>query len=285
MKKIKLLSLVALMSVGAIFLSNCGPETVEAPKPIVNFLADAKYVSANSSLAASSDFIIGLTATHSSSLSTLTITKALNGGAAVIEKEEELSGNTLAIYEYKGVTEANTGTEVYTFTVADKSGNSTSKTITITNIGDPGLVLIDLTVDNNGDFFKVYNFRAPAGFYGAYYLGGGPLAYNDPDSQKDIQDSTVVGEKWPGRWTSRNGTTFKKMSADKWNTITNDATIIAAWAATTSGEVSVITLNEGDAYLVNIKGTSTKFAMVMITALDKTAPPKEFAQFIYKIQQ
>jgi hypothetical protein len=284
MKKIKFLSLIALVSVGAIFLSNCGPETVEAPKPIVNFLADAKYVSANSALAASTDFTIGLTATHSSTLSTLTITKAVNGGAAVIEKEEELSGNTLAIYEYKGVTEASVGTEIYTFTVADKSGNSTSKTITITNIGDPGLELIDLTVDNNGDFFRVYNFRAPAGFLGAYYLGQGPMAYNDPNSQKDIQDSTEAGEKWPGRWTSRNGSTFKKMSADKWNSITNDATIVAAWAAAT-GETSVIDLKEGDAYLVNIKGTSTKFAAVLITALDKTVAPKEFAQFVYKIQQ
>ena len=264
MKKIKFLSLIALVSVGAIFLSNCGPETVEAPKPIVNFLADAKYVSANSALAASTDFTIGLTATHSSTLSTLTITKAVNGGAAVIEKEEELSGNTLAIYEYKGVTEASVGTEIYTFTVADKSGNSTSKTITITNIGDPGLELIDLTVDNNGDFFRVYNFRAPTGFLGAYYLGQGPMAYNDPNSQKDIQDSTAVGEKWVGRWTSRNGSTFKKMSADKWNSITNDATIVAAWAAAT-GETSVIDLKEGDAYLVNIKGTSTKFAAVLIT--------------------
>ena len=284
MKKIKFLSLIALVSVGAIFLSNCGPETVEAPKPIVNFLADAKYVSANSALAASTDFTIGLTATHSSTLSTLTITKAVNGGAAVIEKEEELSGNTLAIYEYKGVTEASVGTEIYTFTVADKSGNSTSKTITITNIGDPGLELIDLTVDNNGDFFRVYNFRAPAGFLGAYYLGQGPMAYDDPNSQKDIQDSTEAGEKWPGRWTSRNGSTFKKMSADKWNSITNDATIVAAWAAAT-GETSVIDLKEGDAYLVNIKGTSTKFAAVLITALDKTVAPKEFAQFVYKIQQ
>ena len=217
-------------------------------------------------------------------LSTLTITKAVNGGAAVIEKEEELSGNTLAIYEYKGVTEASVGTEIYTFTVADKSGNSTSKTITITNIGDPGLELIDLTVDNNGDFFRVYNFRAPTGFLGAYYLGQGPMAYNDPNSQKDIQDSTAVGEKWVGRWTSRNGSTFKKMSADKWNSITNDATIVAAWAAAT-GETSVIDLKEGDAYLVNIKGTSTKFAAVLITALDKTVAPKEFAQFVYKIQQ
>jgi len=284
MKKIKFLSLIALVSVGAIFLSNCGPETVEAPKPIVNFLADAKYVSANSALAASTDFTIGLTATHSSTLSTLTITKAVNGGAAVIEKEEELSGNTLAIYEYKGLTEASVGTEIYTFTVADKSGNSTSKTITITNIGDPGLELIDLTVDNNGDFFRVYNFRAPTGFLGAYYLGQGPMAYNDPNSQKDIQDSTEAGEKWPGRWTSRNGSTFKKMSADKWNSITNDATIVAAWAAAT-GETSVIDLKEGDAYLVNIKGTSTKFAAVLITALDKTVAPKEFAQFVYKIQQ
>jgi len=284
MKKIKFLSLIALVSVGAIFLSNCGPETVEAPKPIVNFLADAKYVSANSALAASTDFTIGLTATHSSTLSTLTITKAVNGGAAVIEKEEELSGNTLAIYEYKGVTEASVGTEIYTFTVADKSGNSTSKTITITNIGDPGLELIYLTVDNNGDFFRVYNFRAPTGFLGAYYLGQGPMAYNDPNSQKDIQDSTAVGEKWVGRWTSRNGSTFKKMSADKWNSITNDATIVAAWAAAT-GETSVIDLKEGDAYLVNIKGTSTKFAAVLITALDKTVAPKEFAQFVYKIQQ
>jgi hypothetical protein len=282
MKKIKFLSLVALMSVGAIFLSNCGTgETVDAPKPLLNFIADSNYVSANSELAGSTNFSIAVTASHDSKIKSLTVTKAINGGAAVIEVDSAFDDKSIPLFVYSGTTGADASVEVYTFTVADKDGNSTSKSITITNLGNKGLDLLVFEKDNNQETFKVYNFKGP--LKGAYELGGGPLSISDPNSGKDIQDSTLTGETWPARWTSRNGSTFKKVSGDKWNTIANDATIEAAWAAAT-GETSVINLNESDVYLINIKG-SGKLGLVLITSLDRTVSKSEFAQFVYKLQQ
>ena len=71
--------------------------------------------------------------------------------------------------------------------------------------------------------FRVYNFRGvKSGAYGIT-IGGNVLS-NEPNSDKDIQDSTALAEtsNWPARWTSRNGTTFKVASNSAWATITNE---------------------------------------------------------------
>jgi hypothetical protein len=285
MKKIQILSLSILLAFGALFLSNCGPDEGTDPvKPSLNFLADsATYVSANTALAANTDFTIAITASHSDKLKSLTVTKAINGGAAVEVLDSSLSEKIIAKYEFNGKTGAEAAIEVYTFTVADKDGNSTSKSITITNIGVGGKDLINFEEDNNGNPFVVYNFRAPIGFLGAYELGFGPLASTDPNSGKDIQDSTNSGETWPARWTSRNGSTFKRISGDKWNTVKNDATIKAAWDGAT-GETDVISLAEANVYLVKIKG-STRLGIILITKLDRSVSKREFTQFVYRLQE
>ena len=103
-----------------------------------------------------------------------------------------MSDKAITEYVYNGTTADAAGTEVYTFSVADKDGNSTTKTITIANIGDGGSDLITLTADNDGNPFRLYNFRGAE--KGAYQIGGGPLSSSDLNSEKDIQDSTALGE-------------------------------------------------------------------------------------------
>jgi hypothetical protein len=190
---------------------------------------------------------------------------------------------TIAEFVFNGTTAASAGTEIYTFIVADKDGNSTSKAITITNIGDPGNDLETFEKDNNGETFKVYNFQGPAA--GAYEMAAGPLSSGDANSRKDIQDSTanVETNDWPARWTSRNGSTFKKVSSSAWSTITNDAEIAASWEAAGS-EQSVLTAVKGDFYIIHAK-SSNKYGLIEITDVISTPSDNlDYVEFRYKFQ-
>ena len=88
-------------------------------------------------------------------------------------------------------------------------------------------------------------------------MAAGPLTTSDADSRKDIQDSTknVETNDWPGRWTSRNGSTFKKVGSSAWSTITNDAEINASWNDA-GAEQSVITVATGELYLMHAKSSN-----------------------------
>ncbi|MDB9882335.1 hypothetical protein OAD66_04285 [Bacteroidia bacterium] len=286
MKNIKFLSLMVLLSVGAIFLTNCGTGTDEgpAPKPTLDFLGGASYVDEDASFTSGTEFTMAITATHSSNIKSFTVTKEVNGGAAEILVDSTMSTKSISKFEVTDTTEAIAGNEVYTFTVSDKDGNSTSKSITITNLGDGSKDLAVIVKDNDDATIKVYNFKGPK--QGAYEIGQGPLSSSDPDSGKDIQDSTATSEtsSWPARWTSRNGTTFKLVSSSAWNTITNDLEIKAAWDAAGTAE-SVINVTDGDSYILNIKN-SGKYALVTVTDVVTTSGDNnDYVEFMYKYEQ
>jgi hypothetical protein len=288
MKNIKLLSLFALVTLGAVFISSCGTtdDDTPAPKPVLNFLGGSEFIDEDISKTSDQPFKIAITANHTSNIKTFTVTQSIDGGAEIPLLDSSLSEKIIAEYIYNGTTAATAGTETCTFTVADKDGNSTSKSITITNLGNPGLNLDVLTVDNDGATFKVYNFQGS--LKGAYGITlGGSLSSTEPNAGKDIQDSTTAAEtsSWPARWTSRNGTTFKKVSASSWASITNDSEIAAAWA---SGETptSFVNIANGDVYLLNLQ-SSGSYALVEITDVVSTAGAdnNDYVEFKYKKQQ
>jgi hypothetical protein len=288
MKNIKLLSIFALVALGAVFITSCGTtdDNTPAPKPVLNFLGGSEFIDEDISKTADQSFKIGITANHTSNIKTFTITQSINGGAEIPLLDSSLSEKIIAEYIYNGTTAATAGTETYTFTVADKDGNSTSKSITITNLGDPGLNLDVLTVDNDGATFKVYNFQG--GLKGAYGITlGGSLSSTEPNAGKDIQDSTKSAEtsSWPARWTSRNGTTFKKVSASSWSSVTNDSEIAAAWAAGGT-PTTFVSVTNGDVYLLNLKSAGS-YALVEITDVVSTAGAdnNDYVEFKYKKQQ
>jgi hypothetical protein len=289
MKNIKLLSLFALVTFGALFISSCGTtddDDTPAPKPVLNFLGGSEFIDEDISKTSDQPFKIAITANHTSNIKTLTVTQSIDGGAEIPLLDSSLSEKIIAEYIYTGTTALTAGTETYTFTVADKDGNSTSKSIVITNLGDPGLNLDVLETDNNGATFKVYNFQgALPGAYGITV--GGSLRSNESNDDKDIQDSTGLSEtsNWPARWTSRNGTTFKKVSASSWSSITNDSEIAAAWAAGGT-PTTFVSVTNGDVYLLNLKSAG-KYALVEITDVVSTAGAdnSDYVQFRYKKQQ
>jgi len=282
MKNIKFLSMVGMLAFGSLLLTNCGTGDEPDPSPVLNFLG-GDYISTNTSLAANTDFTIAVTANHTKNLKSLKVVQSLDGQTDIELVDSAYNDKTIAEFVFNGTTAASAGTEIYTFIVADKDGNSTSKAITITNIGDPGNDLETFEKDNNGETFKVYNFQGPAA--GAYEMAAGPLSSGDANSRKDIQDSTanVETNDWPARWTSRNGSTFKKVSSSAWSTITNDAEIAASWEAAGS-EQSVLTAVIGDFYIIHAK-SSNKYGLIEITDVVSTPSDNlDYVEFRYKFQ-
>ena len=286
MKNIKLLSLFALVTFGALFITSCGPDdgTTPEPSPVLNFLAGENFLSEDAELAANTSFQIAITASHSDDITSFKIIQSLDGTTDMeLFDSMDIKTDLISEYVFSGTTGATAGSEIYTFIVEDKDGNSTSKAINITNLGDPGAALVRFEVDNDDNPFKVWNFVGPlAGAFGIKL--GASLRSNDDDADKDIQDATESSDPvWTPTWTSRNGTTYKKISSEAWNTIENDATIEAAWAEAGDAQTEV-TVAEGDTYLLNLGGDNI-YAMVLITAIDESTPSSEFVQFVYKRQE
>jgi hypothetical protein len=282
MKNIKFLSMIGMLAFGSLLLTNCSDGDEPDPTPALNFLGGS-YISSNTSLAANTDFAIAVTANHTKNIKSLKVIQSLDGQTDVDLVDSAYNDKTIAEFVFNGTTAASAGTEIYTFIVADKDGNSTSKSITITNIGDSGNDLDTYEKDNDGNTFKVYNFQGPAA--GAYEMAAGPLTSGDANSRKDIQDSTVNTEtnNWPARWTSRNGSTFKKVSSSAWSTITNDAEIVASWDDA-GAEQSVITATTGDLYIIHAK-SSNKYGLIEITDVVSTPSDNlDYVEFRYKFQ-
>ena len=282
MKNIKFLSMIGLLAFGSLLFTSCGTDDEPSPSPVLNFLG-GDYISANTSLAANTNFTIAVTANHTKNIKSLKVVQSLDGQTDVELVDSAYNDKTIAEFVFNGTTAATAGTEIYTFIVADKDGNSTSKAITITNIGDSGNDLETFESDNDNNTFKVYNFQGPSA--GAYEMAAGPLTSSDANSRKDIQDSTtnVETNDWPGRWTSRNGSTFKKVGSSAWSTITNDAEINASWNDA-GAEQSVITVATGELYLIHAK-SSNKYGLIEITDVVSTPDDNlDYVEFKYKSQ-
>ncbi len=284
MKNIKLLSLLALLGVGALLFSSCGGEETPDPKPVLNFIGGVDFISSDVDLTANTEFKMGITASHVNNITSFRIIQSLDGSIDQdVSDTSEYNTKVISEYVYMGTTGGTAGTEIYTFTVADKDGNSKSKSITIRNLGDPGKNLETLKEDNDGNSFRVWNFRGEN--QGAFGITvGTPLFKSAPNSEKDIQDSISAADaNWPARWTSRNGTTYKKLSADAWTTVTNDATIAAAWEFGGVAQTSVV-LAEGDVYILNLAGSDI-YSLVRIADVVSTPSDNfDYVQFEFKRQ-
>jgi hypothetical protein len=287
MKNIKFLSLFALLSVGALFLTNCSgtDDDVPEPSPVVNFIGGTDYVDEDVSLAASTTFTMGITASHSSNIKSIKITRAISGNVAIELLDSSVNDKVITDFFFTITTQNSAGTEVYSFIVADKDGNSTTKSLTVTNLGDPGKKLVEFLVDNNSETFKVWNFRGPnSGAFGITL--GDNLNASEANDEKDIQDSTTLNETstWPARWTSRNGSMFRKVTTSSWSTINNDSELLAAWAASGTSKATV-NITNGDLYILDL-GNGGAFALVEITEVVTTATDnKDYVQFRFKKQQ
>jgi hypothetical protein len=286
MKKTKFISLVALLSFGSLFLMNCGPGENVDPKPVLEFIGGTEYVSGDISLPGSTEFKVGINASHTTRIESMQITVSYDGGVESIPTNCSLCDTVIDAssirVDYVGETRATEGTEVWSFIVSDADGNTTKKSITITNIGSGGESLIEITQDNSGDPLRVWNFKGPNS--GAYDLVvGGNLLSSDDDASKDIQDSTANSEiaNWPARWTSRNATVFKEVSGYAWGTVTNTAQLQAAWDES-GAETKTIDMVDGNYYIAKLRGTDD-LIFIEVTDVNSTSSDNlDYVQFRYK---
>jgi hypothetical protein len=290
MNKLRLVALAAVVSVSAIFFQSCGTDEVK-PNPEVSFIGDAGYTAQDASIAGGTAFKIGVVATHTEKLSKLEIFVAYDGGpnlkpADCTLCDSSLSGTNLKA-TYNGMTRVVEGTEKWTFRVTDKDGLSTSKSITITTTGKAGDNLIEITKNNDNSTIKVYNFNGPK--LGAYDLkNGGNLGAGDDNKDKDIQDSTDLAETatWPARWTSRNGSTFKKVTAYSYAQIKTTTDIEAAWTGSGTA-VNALLVKKGDVIVVKLRGVDGDYAVVNVTDVVSTSGTdnNDYVEFTFKRKQ
>jgi hypothetical protein len=288
MNKLRLLALASVVTLGTIFIQSCGGGDDPAPTPEVNFIGDAGFTAQDASINGATAFKIGVVATHSVKLSKLEIFVAYDGGpnlkpADCTVCDSSIDGTNLRAI-YSGVTRSIAGSEKWTFRVTDKDGESTSKSITITTTPAGGANLIEIAKDNDNNTLKVWNFKGPKP--GAYdLLNGGNLLSSDPGADKDIQDSTRDEEvaSWPARWTSRNGTTFKLVTAYTYSQITTTTTLESAWTSSGAPKSALTGLKTGDLIVANLRGAAGSYALVQVTNVVKTGSDNnDYVEFKYK---
>lgn len=279
---------MALVSLGSIFLASCGDEgnEVDDPKPVVNFLGGSEYIDEDAELAAGTAFQMAITANHDKNIRSVKVTRSVDGNPAIELVDSAFNDKSIAEFVYSGSTLAEAGEETYSFIVADKDGNSTTKSVIITNLGEPGRDLVVIEQDNDGNTIKVYNVEGPN--LGAFGITvGTALSTGDDDIEKDIVDATLRSElpNWPAKWKSLNGTMFKKVTTSNWASVTNDAELVAVWEAS-GNAVSELSIVDGDLIVMDLGGSGDNgYALVEITEVVTTPSNNEdYVQFRYKRQ-
>jgi len=286
MKKLTFIAFLMVAALGAVMISSCGGEGDDAPDPVgptLQFLGGAEYVSSDVELTAETPFAVGIRGTHTENIEKLRVSVSINGANAGTLFDSSFKTKSLD-YVFNHVTGPAAQTEKYTFTLTDKNGVETLRSITITNTGSGGAVLKEFADGANG--FKIWNVRGPN--LGAFDLvANGPQASADPPAGKDIQDSVAQSDfsgstiNWPARWTSRNGTTFKKATVS-YESVNNEGSLESAW--TNGGtETSVLqAIKVGDVYIAKLRGGSD-YVIINITEVVNTPSDNlDYIAFKYK---
>ena len=127
-------SILFVLAFGTISFS-C--EKDEMIPPTIDFTTGTGYTSADSNIALDTDFKIGITAKRTEDkddLKTFVVTRSYDGGAETTIDNVTLTSAQGAEFtkDYDLTTRNTAGTEKYSFTVTNRDGLITTKTITIT---------------------------------------------------------------------------------------------------------------------------------------------------------
>ena len=128
-------SFFTLITIVAFFFSSC--EKDKMIPPTIDFTTGAGYVSADGHLAVNTNFKIGVTAKRTEEkddLKTFVVTRSYDAGAETTIDNVTIPSAQAGEFtkEYPLTTRNQNGTEKYTFTVTNRDGLITTKSITIT---------------------------------------------------------------------------------------------------------------------------------------------------------
>ena len=127
--------LIFIVALGVILFSSCKKD--EMIPPTIVFLTGAGYTSADAHIALNTAFKIGVDAKRTEDkddLKTFVVTQSYDGGAETTIDNVTLTPAQAGEFtkDYDLTTRNTAGTEKYTFTVTNRDGLITSKSITIT---------------------------------------------------------------------------------------------------------------------------------------------------------
>jgi hypothetical protein len=131
--KIKILVFITIL--GVVFISSC--EKDEMVPPSIDFTIGAGYTAADAHIALNTAFKIGVDAKRTEDkddLKTFLVTRSYDGAAATTIDNVTLTTAQAAEFtkDYPLTTRNMAGTEKYSFTVTNRDGLVTTKSITIT---------------------------------------------------------------------------------------------------------------------------------------------------------
>lgn len=282
MKNIKFKLFIALITVCALTFNACNTEEPEAKKPQLNFLAGDDYTSTDGDIVSGSDFKVGLSASHDSKIETLVVTVSYDGGTQVSPLNCTLCDTTINkesfTIDFMNTVENKPGTETWFFTVSDKDGNSTTKSITFNRTATPKPIRkIDITLGNQkssnvGSTLNMtdmsVNLLAAARSASAmmdliYVVDDNGSSYFGAPSSDDVNAFLKTSD-----WTTRNATKIRltNITVGKFSTMTDSKELLAEFsssAATTQWQE----IKSGDVLFVNPVSATGKFALVKVSSI------------------
>ena len=289
MKNLRISFLVAFLAAGAFVISSCsGTDDPVAPAPVLNFLAGTGYTSADASVTVGSSFKVGLSASHDSKIETLKIRVSYDGGANVIPDmcsmcDTAIGSKTFTI-DFSNSVEKKAGEETWSFTVADKDGNSTTKTIKFTRTAAPKAIRkIDQTIGNEKSASVGSSVNMEA-FTVMLLKDAKPVSQTiDLIHVTDDLDGAIfcapshqtaadklTGVNGVSTWATRNKTKIRKTtySASAFDAMTDSKELLAEVNSSAATTDKVMSMAAGDVYYVEPVSTGGRFALIKISSID-----------------
>ena len=247
-KQLLIFSLVAISS--AFWLNSCGPENIN-PAPGIDIIAEGGSITGDVSMDGDKSFTLVFQVSDNSKVKSVEVYSVVDGRKS-IQLDTTINASSSKIKLTRRSLARKTK-EVWTISATDDEGKSSSTSLTITTTSEiGGDNLASYTKDNFEQPLKVWNVYGPNA--GAFdLLDGTPRVKDDPAAEKDLHDSCAQTEipQWPGRLTSKNGTTFKKVTLYAYSDISNTGQLDAAWNASGSAK-KFLTVQAGDLFIANI---------------------------------
>ena len=283
MKNVKFKLFIGLVAVGSLLLSACGDDgSVDVKKPQLNFLAGDGYTSGDGDIVRGSEFKVGLSASHDSKIESLMITVSYDGGPQVAPLDCNLCDTTINetsfTLDFVNKVAETAGSETWSFTITDKAGESTTKTITFNRTAVPVAVRkIDITLGNQnssnvGSSLNMTDMSVSllaaartnsANIDLIYVVNENGNSYFGAPSSDDVNSKIKTSD-----WATRNKTKIRKTSYSvaQFGQMTDSKELLME-VASSAGTSQYEEITSGDVFFVNPVSASGKYALVKINSI------------------
>jgi len=284
MKNLRSLFIVALAVVSAFTFNSCTTEDEPNPGPTLNFLGDAGFTAGDVTLPGGSSFKVGIVGSHDVKIDKMEIRVSYDGGTELVPANCTMCDSTIndkdVRVDFEGTTRTTPGTETWSFTLIDKDGLSTSKSIKITTTVAPKPIQFnDLTLGNqdNATLGSSYSLSSFLIYLLAEAKTNSELIdfiYVTDDADGEVlcaPTSSYATDILPsvGTWTTKNDTKLRKttITAAQFDAMTDSGLMLQELANNSGASASVNNMNATDVYVVDPVSTGSRPALIKIVSV------------------